>query len=84
MTTYISNYVTQAPEMLGLLIKLALSIFSGALIGFERGRYGRSAGLRTHILVCLGATMAAMVDLYVASLTLSLAVVAAIVFIKKK
>ena len=68
MTTYISDYVNQAPEMLGLLIKLALSIFSGTLIGFERGRHGRSAGLRTHILVCLGATMASMVDLYVASL----------------
>ena len=68
MTTYISDYVTQAPQMLGLIIKLALSIFSGTLIGFERGRHGRSAGLRTHILVCLGATMASMVDLHVFSL----------------
>ena len=64
MTTYISDYVQQAPEMVGLLIKLALSVFSGTLIGFERGRHGRSAGLRTHILVCLGATMAAMTDLH--------------------
>jgi putative Mg2+ transporter-C (MgtC) family protein len=68
MTTYISDYVNQAPELIGLLIKLALSMLSGTLIGFERGRHGRSAGLRTHILVCLGATMASMVDLHVFSL----------------
>ena len=64
MHAYISDYVSQAPELIGLLIKLALSLFSGGLIGFERGRHKQSAGLRTHILVCLGATMAAMIDLY--------------------
>ena len=62
----ISDYIASLPALPGLLLKLALSVFSGSLIGFERGRHGRSAGLRTHILVCLAATMASMIDLYVA------------------
>jgi putative Mg2+ transporter-C (MgtC) family protein len=48
-----------------LLIKLGLCCLTGGLIGLERGRHGRSAGLRTHLLVCLGATLAGMLDLYV-------------------
>lgn len=63
---YLSEYIAQAPTIVGLLLKLALSMFSGGFIGFERGRHGRSAGLRTHILVCLGSTIAAMVDSHVA------------------
>ena len=64
---FISDYVADAPTLLSLLIKLGLSLFSGSIIGFERGRHGRSAGLRTHILVCLASTMASMIDLYMAA-----------------
>ena len=60
----ISDYIHTLPLIGELLIKLALCFLSGGLIGLERGRHGRSAGMRTHILVCLGATMAAMLDLY--------------------
>lgn len=38
-------------------IKIALAICLGALIGVEREYHGRPAGLRTHILVTLGATI---------------------------
>ena len=44
--------------------RLCLSLLLGGLVGFERGHHGRAAGLRTHILVCLGATMASLVGLY--------------------
>ena len=37
----------------------------GGCIGSERGRHGRAAGLRTHILVCLGSCMTTMIGLYV-------------------
>lgn len=67
MTTFISDFLSALPALPRLLIQLAFSVLSGSLIGFERGRHGRSAGLRTHILVCLGATMAAMVDVYAAT-----------------
>ncbi|MCR4426240.1 MAG: MgtC/SapB family protein [Firmicutes bacterium] len=36
---------------------LGLATLLGAVIGFERERQGKSAGLRTHALVCLGATL---------------------------
>jgi len=39
------------------LIKIMVSIFLGALIGLEREYHGRPAGLRTHILVSLAATL---------------------------
>lgn len=46
------------------LIRLLLALFFGGLIGMERGRRGRAAGMRTHILVCLGAAMTVMTGLF--------------------
>lgn len=48
-----------------VIFRILLAAVVGGCIGSERGRHGRAAGLRTHILVCLGATMTAMVGLYV-------------------
>jgi putative Mg2+ transporter-C (MgtC) family protein len=42
---------------LDLLVKLALAVFLGGIIGFEREINGKPAGLRTNILICLGATL---------------------------
>ena len=61
----ISEFFHALPPVAIILVKLGLCFLSGGLIGLERGRHGRSAGMRTHILVCLGATLAAMLDLYV-------------------
>ena len=49
------------------LIKLVLAIIIAGTIGLERGKQGRAAGMRTHILVCLGATIASMLGFYVNS-----------------
>lgn len=38
----------------------------GGIIGYERERHGRAAGLRTHILVCIGSATAVIGGLYVA------------------
>lgn len=40
-----------------ILIRLLISIVLGALIGIERERRNRPAGLRTHILVSLGSAL---------------------------
>ncbi len=48
-----------------ILLRLLLAVLCGGIIGFERGRAGRPAGLRTHILVCLGSTLAIMTNQYV-------------------
>ncbi len=44
-----------------VLLRLFLSILLGGAIGVERQAHGRAAGLRTHILVCLGSTLAMVV-----------------------
>lgn len=48
-----------------IILRLTLAVVLGGIIGFERGRSGRPAGLRTHILVCLGATLAMMTNQYI-------------------
>jgi putative Mg2+ transporter-C (MgtC) family protein len=40
-----------------LLIKLALAVLLGGIIGFERELAGKPAGLRTNILICIGAAL---------------------------
>ncbi|MCE9652231.1 MAG: MgtC/SapB family protein [Nitrosarchaeum sp.] len=46
-----------------ILFQLLLAISLGALIGFERELKRRPAGLRTHMLVSLGATVFTIVSL---------------------
>ena len=47
-----------------VLIRMALSCLLGAVIGLERSAKNRPAGFRTHILVCMGAAIAAVTGLY--------------------
>ena len=58
-------------NMVSVLLRLFLAVIVGGIIGFERGRHGSAAGFRTHILVCVGATMTSLCSLY-ASLSLQL------------
>lgn len=48
-----------------IMLRLVLAVVLGGAIGFERGRSGRPAGLRTHILVCLGSALAIMTNQYI-------------------
>jgi len=45
-----------------ILIPSVLAIIFGGLIGLQRERHERPAGLRTHALVCLGATVFTLVS----------------------
>lgn len=45
--------------------RIFLAVVIGGCIGMERGRHGRAAGLRTHILVSLGATLTTLLGLFV-------------------
>ncbi len=47
------------------LIRSLMAVVIGALIGSERARHGRAAGMRTHILVCLGSCMTSMTTVFV-------------------
>lgn len=47
-----------------VIIRTVLAILVGGIIGLERGKQGRAAGMRTHILVCMGAALTAMIGFY--------------------
>lgn len=47
-----------------ILIRLTLASVFGAVIGMERERKDWAAGLRTHMLVCLGAALIMLVSAY--------------------
>ncbi|MGM9600658.1 MAG: MgtC/SapB family protein [Faecousia sp.] len=47
-----------------ILFRLLLAAFFGGIIGWERGLHGHVAGMRTHILVCLGASMTLIVGMF--------------------
>ncbi len=57
--------LTREVTLLTVLIRLILSFAIGAAIGLERSAKNRSAGLRTHILVALGACIASLTGHYI-------------------
>lgn len=42
---------------LWILLRVVIAVLMGGIIGYERERTGKDAGLRTHMLVALGSTM---------------------------
>ena len=44
-----------------ILVRLCLAILFAGVIGYDRQRKNRPAGLRTHILVCIGASAMSMI-----------------------
>lgn len=49
---------------LQMVLRLLLAAGLGAAIGYQRERAGKAAGLRTHILICVGAALFTVVSLY--------------------
>ncbi|MEG1942602.1 MAG: MgtC/SapB family protein [Angelakisella sp.] len=52
-------------NLLTIFLRMGLAVVCGGVIGLERGRKGRPAGFRTHILVCVGAALAMMTNQYI-------------------
>lgn len=50
-------------------IRLLIAAVLGGLIGFEREIHGRAAGLRTHILVCVGSALMMLTSIHMISLS---------------
>ncbi|MFA6281514.1 MAG: MgtC/SapB family protein [Candidatus Omnitrophota bacterium] len=48
-----------------VLVRLMICFLCGGIIGLEREKQGRSAGLRTHILVCMGSGLIMLISLYI-------------------
>lgn len=49
---------------ISIVVRLFLALIIGALLGVERERKQRPAGLRTYILVCVGSALATITNLY--------------------
>ena len=64
MCDYITEYLRDF-NYVTICIRLILAILAGGIIGNERGRHGSAAGLRTHILVCIGSAMTALTGYYI-------------------
>ena len=47
-----------------IINKLLVATLLGGIVGLERERSGKVAGLRTHILVCVGAALASVISVY--------------------
>lgn len=47
-----------------LLLRLVIAVVLGALVGYERERKSKPAGVRTHGMVCLGAAIFTVVSIY--------------------
>lgn len=48
-----------------IILRLLLAAFLGGLVGLEREAEDKPAGLRTHILVCLGSTLVMLISIYI-------------------
>ena len=51
-------------NMLAITARLVLAVLCGGIIGLERVVRRRSAGFRTHILICMGSAITILTNLY--------------------
>jgi putative Mg2+ transporter-C (MgtC) family protein len=62
---------------LQMVLRLLLAAGLGGAIGYQREKAGKPAGLRTHILICIGAALFTVASLYGFGLTADVSRVAA-------
>ena len=55
------------PTLLSMVIRTFTALLCAGVIGYERDAHGSAAGLRTHILVCLGAMIAMSTGVFAAT-----------------
>ncbi len=63
---YINNALVYLEQLnlLSILLRMLLAIFCGGLLGLERGRAHQAAGMRTYMLVCMGAAIVMITGQY--------------------
>ena len=55
-------------NFVSVCVRLLLALLAGGVIGFGRGMRKQTAGLRTYIIACVGAALAAMIGFYLHSM----------------
>ncbi len=64
MKTIIDAVISDFTESGYLLVRMVLAGVCGVVIGYERSRRQKDAGIRTHMIVALGAALAMIVSKY--------------------
>jgi putative Mg2+ transporter-C (MgtC) family protein len=47
-----------------MVVRIAIAAFLGAVIGYERARAKKSAGIRTHLLISMGAALFTVISIW--------------------
>lgn len=53
--------ITDASQLTRVVVRLLIAAVLGGILGFEREHKGKAAGVRTHMLVCMGAALFVLV-----------------------
>lgn len=53
--------ITDASQLTLVTVRLVIAALLGGILGFEREHKGKAAGVRTHMLVCMGAALFVLV-----------------------
>lgn len=59
MVNMVSDWSTES-----VLCRLLIAMFAGVIVGIEREHRNRGAGIRTHVLVCIGSALTMIVGEY--------------------
>ena len=65
MTSYsaVMDYLHEL-NFVSMLVRFGIALLGGGIIGMSRGKRQHAAGLRTHLLVCIGAASVMMTSLF--------------------
>lgn len=64
MNNLFQEFITDLNDNGFLLLRMVIASICGVFIGFERSRRQKDAGIRTHMIVALGAALAMIVSKY--------------------
>lgn len=66
MECFVSSFLYMRElNTISILARFLLAVICGGIIGTERGKKLRAAGLRTHLLVCIGSASVMMLSQYI-------------------
>ena len=54
-----------------ILFRLGVALIIGLIIGFEREHHHRPAGMKTHIMVCMGAAIISIIQILISEETIA-------------
>lgn len=60
-----AEYITDYGHHIEVIVRMLLACLAGGILGAERGKHGRVAGMRTHILVCTGSALTILIGIFV-------------------